>query len=323
MKRLQRLRQSKIVRDLCATTEFNSAQLIQPLFAVEGLSRDEEIPALRGVHRHPIEGLVKQVGKDLEAGVRNFILFNAPANKNEKNFDGKFSKSAIAAIKKEFGVSLHLWVDTCLCSNTSHGHCCVFDDHQKQDLPSTLLELNRLAQSYVEAGADGISPSDMNDGRTASIRKMLDDVSGGKFNAVPIMSYSTKFASQLYGPFRNAADSAPQFGDRTSYQIDVRNGDDALASSLRCAEEGADLLMVKPGMTSIDLIKDIKSKTGLPVGAYQTSGEYGALVLLEEKGLINFEKALLETWHVFKRAGTQYIITYGARYAKKLGVNVP
>lgn len=323
MKRLQRLRQSKNIRDLCATTEFNSAQLIQPLFAVEGITNDEEIPGLRGVYRQSISNLVKQVQKDLESGVRNFILFNVPATKNDKNFDTKFSKSAISAIKKEFGSSLHLWVDTCLCSNTSHGHCCVFNDKGKQDLPATLIELNHLAQSYVEAGADGISPSDMNDGRTASLRKMLDDIGGGKFNEVPIMSYSTKFASNFYGPFRNAADSAPQFGDRTTYQIDVRNGDDALNSSLRCAAEGADLLMVKPGMTSIDLIKEIKSKTGLPVGAYQVSGEYGALVLLEEKGLISFEKALLETWHVFKRAGAQYIITYGARYGKKLGVSVP
>src|SRR5580692_8394913 len=148
MKRLQRLRQSKNIRDLCATTEFNSAQLIQPLFAVEGISHDEEIPGLRGVYRQSVSSLVKQVEKDLEAGVRNFILFNVPAAKNEKNFDTKFSKTAISAIKKEFGQNLHLWVDTCLCSHTSHGHCCVFNDKGKQDLPATLIELNHLAQSY-------------------------------------------------------------------------------------------------------------------------------------------------------------------------------
>ena len=172
MKRLQRLRQSKNLRDLCATTEFNTAQLIQPLFAVEGLTRDEEIAGLKGVLRQPVQGLLKTIQRDLEAGVKHFILFNVPQHKSDLHLDLKFSKSAIGAIKKEFGESLHLWVDTCLCSNTTHGHCCLFNDRGKQDLPKTLLELSHLAQGYVEAGADGISPSDMNDGRTEVLRKM-------------------------------------------------------------------------------------------------------------------------------------------------------
>ena len=155
------------------------------------------------------------------------------------------------------------------------------------------------------------------DGRTAHIRARLDE---NGFDLVPVMSYSTKFASNFYGPFRSAADSAPQFGDRRHYQLDVRNRNDALASSRRCAEEGADLLMVKPGLTSIDLIEPIKHQTKLQVGAYQVSGEYAGLSLLADNGLIDFERGLVETWHVFKRAGAQYIITYGARYAKKLGI---
>ena len=157
----------------------------------------------------------------------------------------------------------------------------------------------------------------MMDGRVGRIRSALDE---NGFNLVPVMSYSTKFASNFYGPFRNAADSAPQFGDRRHYQLDVRNRSGAIAASVRCAEEGADLLMVKPGLTSLDLIRPIHERTGLQCGAYQVSGEFGGLSVLADQGLIKFEEALLETWHVFKRAGAQYIITYGARYAKSLGI---
>jgi porphobilinogen synthase len=184
-------------------------------------------------------------------------------------------------------------------------------------LDETLNELARSAVAFAGAGADGISPSDMMDGRVARIRAALDEEG---FDLVPVMSYSTKFASNFYGPFRNAADSAPQFGDRRHYQLDVRNRTEAINASIRCAEEGADLLMVKPGMTSLDLIRPIHERTGRQVGAYQVSGEYAGLALLADQGLIKFEEALLETWHVFKRAGAQYIITYGARYAKSLGI---
>src|SRR5207253_4199170 len=176
---------------------------------------------------------------------------------------------------------------------TTHGHCAVLNN-TSIDHSSTLEELATSALAFAEAGADGISPSDMMAGRVARIRSQLDEHG---FDLVPIMSYSTKFASNFYGPFRSAADSAPQFGDRRHYQLDVRNRNDALAASRRCAEEGADLLMVKPGMTSLDLIRPIREQTGLQVGAYQVSGEYGGMVLLAEQGLIKFEEALLETWH--------------------------
>jgi porphobilinogen synthase len=320
MKRLQRLRFSKNLRDLTSEIDFTQGQLIQPLFVVEDLARDEDIPGLADVKRHSKDTLLKQISKDLESGVRQFILFQVPSKKLDKGFSHKFSSDVISSIKKEFGPTATLWMDTCLCSLTTHGHCCVLHDNGNQNLEVTLKEISGLSKSYAEAGADGISPSDMNDGRVLKIREVLDSVSGGALEHIPIMSYSTKFSSHFYGPFRNAADSAPQFGDRTQYQIDVRNRTDAINSSLRCAEEGADLLMVKPGMTSIDLIKPIIEKTGLQVGAYQVSGEFAALTTLHEKGLLNFENALLETWHVFKRAGAQYIITYGARRAKSLGV---
>ena len=316
MKRLMRLRASQHLRELCAETQFNRAQLIQPFFVVEGLKQPEPIPGLRGNVRHNIPSALEMIEKDLAAGVTQFLLFPVPAEKNESAFSHDATQKTIHEIRKQFGNSLCLWIDTCLCSYTTHGHCAVLDEKGIK-LDETLKELARSAVAFAEAGADGISPSDMMDGRVARIRAALDEQG---FNLTPIMSYSTKFASNFYGPFRNAADSAPQFGDRRGYQLDVRNRSGAIGASVRCAQEGADMLMVKPGLTSLDLIGPISEATGLQVGAYQVSGEFGGLSVLAEQGLIKFEEALLETWHVFKRAGAQYIITYGARYAKGLGI---
>ena len=316
MKRLMRLRGSQHLRDLCAETEFNRAQLIQPFFVVEGLSQEEPIAGLRGNVRHNVASALKQIEKDLADGVTQFLLFPVPAEKKDGNFSHQSTRETISEIRRQFGSALCLWVDTCLCSYTTHGHCAVMNG-SGIDLSATLDELANSAIAFAEAGADGISPSDMMDGRVARIRAALDEKG---FELVPIMSYSTKFASNFYGPFRNAADSAPQFGDRRHYQLDVRNRTDAINASVRCAEEGADLLMVKPGLTSLDLIRPIHEQTGRQVGAYQVSGEYAGLALLAEQGLIKFDEALLETWHVFKRAGAQYIITYGARYAQRLGI---
>ena len=316
MKRLMRLRASPHLRDLCAETEFNRAQLIQPFFVVEGLPHEEPIPALRGNVRHNIPSALKMIEQDLAAGVTHFLLFPVPAEKKESGFSHDATQKTISEIKRQFGDSVCLWIDTCLCSYTTHGHCAVLDEKGIK-IDETLNELANSAVAFAEAGADGISPSDMMDGRVGRIRAALD---AKGFNLTPVMSYSTKFASNFYGPFRNAADSAPQFGDRRGYQLDVRNRSGAIAASVRCAEEGADILMVKPGLTSLDLIRPIYEATGLQVGAYQVSGEYGGLSVLAEQGLIKFEEALVETWHVFKRAGAQYIITYGARYAKQLGI---
>ncbi|MBS1963790.1 MAG: porphobilinogen synthase [Bdellovibrionales bacterium] len=321
MKRPMRLRQNRLMRDLVAEARFTRGQLLQPLFAVEGIAADQPITGLGETARQPLDSLLKRIGADLEAGVTQFLLFPVPGTKGESGFRPDFAAKTIGEIKKRFGSDLLLWVDTCLCSLTSHGHCGVFHAkgaHAGQlDLEATRAELANLAKTYAAAGADGISPSDMMDGRVAAIRSALD---GAGLGETPIMSYSTKFSSCFYGPFREAADSAPKFGDRKAYQIDARNRTDAIESSVRCAEEGADLLMVKPGMTSIDLILPIHEATGKPVGAYQVSGEYASLTLLAEKGLVSFDDALLETWAVFKRAGAQYLITYGARHAKRLGL---
>jgi len=249
--------------------------------------------------------------------VRHFLLFGVPAVKSDRQPDFGGLGRTVGAIKQRFGDALHLWVDVCLCSWTTHGHCALLDPLGGIDLEPTLEALARASVTAADAGADGVSPSDMMDGRTAWIRAGLD---AHGHHAVPIMSYSTKFASQFYGPFRDAAESAPQHGNRRHYQIDVRSRRDAIASSVRCAAEGADLLMVKPGMTSIDLIRPIGEATGAAVGAYQVSGEYGGLVALADRGLLDFDAALLETWHVFRRAGAAFIITYGARRARALGL---
>jgi porphobilinogen synthase len=312
-----RLRQSGHLRDLLAETSFSVAQLVQPLFVAEGLSGAEPVPGLGDNARLGEAAAIDQIARDLEAGVRHFLLFPVPAGKGLQPLSFDHARRAAGAIKERFGDQLHLWVDICLCASTEHGHCAVLDQNGRIALGPTLESLARMAVSVADAGADGVSPSDMMDGRTAHLRAALDEHGHER---VPIMSYSTKFASQFYGPFREAAGSAPQFGDRRHYQIDVRARRDAIGSSVRCAQEGADLLMVKPGMTSIDLIRPIAEATGRPVGAYQVSGEYAGLLCLAERGLATFDAALLETWHVFRRAGAAYIITYGARQARRMGL---
>jgi porphobilinogen synthase len=312
-----RLRHSAHTRDLLAETTFSVAQLIQPIFVVENLTASEPVKGLGDNARHNIESAIEIIAKDLDAGVRHFLLFAVPALKRGRDIEFRHLRRSVSAIKQKFGESLCLWVDICLCSSTDHGHCALLDGAGRIELAPTLDALAAAAIDAAAAGADGVSPSDMMDGRTAHIRKALD---GAGHVRIPLMSYSTKFASQMYGPFREAASSAPLFGDRRHYQIDIRSRSDAIASSVRCAEEGADLLMVKPGMTSLDLIAPIVVATGRPVGAYQVSGEFASLVLLARDGLTNFDAALLETWHVVRRAGAAYIITYGARHATRLGL---
>jgi porphobilinogen synthase len=311
-----RLRQTAILRDLVAETTFSVAQLIQPVFVVEDMDGSEPIAGLGDNARHGRASALESIARDLDAGVRHFLLFPVPRAKGDRLLDFRHLSSTVGAIKDRFGDALHLWVDLCLCAFTTHGHCALLDHAGGIDLGPTLDALAGSAVDAARAGADGISPSDMMDGRTAHIRAALD---GAGLGRVPIMSYSTKFASQFYGPFRSAAGSAPQFGNRRHYQIDVRSRRDAIGSSLRCADEGADLLMVKPASTSLDLIGPISDATNLPVGAYQVSGEYASLVFLAERGFADFDLALTETWHVLRRAGAAFIITYGARRARALG----
>jgi len=317
MKRLQRLRATAALRDMTSEIGFGVSQLIQPLFLSAAATKEEPLDGLPGTSRHTLASLLTQFEKDLAAGVRQFLLFPVPATKSNRSFNADFTSTALQQMRQRAGSDATIWVDTCLCSFTESGHCCVHDSRGHQDLAATHTALGLLGVSYVKAGADGVAPSDMNDGRVAYLRAELDKAG---FDMAPIMSYSTKFASTFYGPFRDAADSAPQFGDRRSYQLDVRNRQDALASSRRCAEEGADLLMVKPGQPSADLIMPIKEQTGLPCGAYQVSGEYTSLVLLSREKFLDFDAGLLESWHNLRRAGATFIITYGARLASGMGL---
>jgi porphobilinogen synthase len=309
-----RLRRTAHLRDLCAETSFTTAHLVQPVFVVEGLAAAEPIAGLDGNLRLPLAGALDIIADDAAAGVRHVLLFAVPRPGSPY---GAFAATAVDAIKRACGDAIHLWVDICLCSSTADGHCAISHDNGRIDLDATLDALAQMTTRVADAGADGVSPSDMMDGRTARLRQALDERGHG---AVPIMSYSTKFASKFYGPFRSAAASAPKHGTREHYQIDVRARTDAIQSSVRCAGEGADLLMVKPGLTSLDLIAPIKEATGRLVGAYQVSGEYAALCALGRDGLADVDAALLETWHVFRRAGCAYVITYAARRARTLGI---
>ena len=315
---LMRLKKNKILRNMCVETTFLNDQLIQPIFVSENLESKKEIPGIPNNFVMNLKESIQQIELDLKNNQKNFLLFMIPKDKKDSDFNFNFQQNVISTIKNTFKNDMLLWADVCLCSMTTHGHCCLFDSKKNIDLNKSLSALSNIALNYSEAGIDGIAPSDMMDGRTASIRKILDN---NEYNLMPIMSYSTKFASNFYGPFRYAADSTPSFGDRKQYQLDYRNKSEAIRASVRCFEEGADLLMVKPGQGSIDLIQEIKIKTGLMVGAYQVSGEYAGIALAAEKELLNFNNALLESWHVMKRAGAQFIISYGARKSKELGIS--
>ena len=314
--KLLRLKKNAILRNMCAQTSFFSDQLIQPIFISEKISEKKRISGLVENFVLNINDAIKQIENDFKNHCRNFLLFLIPSDKNEIDFNLNFHSLAISEIKKYFKDDIFLWADVCLCSMTTHGHCCIFDKNKKIDNQKSLEALSKIAVTYADCGVDGIAPSDMMDGRTKKIRNSLDK---HNHDLIPIMSYSSKFASNFYGPFRNAADSSPSFGDRKHYQLDYRNKDDALRASRRCSEEGADLLMVKPGLYSLDLINPINNLTGLMVGAYQVSGEYAGINLAAENDLLKLNEGLLESWHVMKRAGAQFIITYGARKSRELG----
>jgi len=314
---LRRLRQNRHIRELTKQVRVSPEQFIQPLFVVEGLTEREAVPGLNGVYRETAASLIEQVEADLKSGISKFLLFGVPANKSLCDFDPSFTAVQIAAVKQHFGDRVWLAVDVCLCSSTQHGHCGILNeagDHiENSDSVDALAE---AALAYAQAGADCVAPSDMMDGRIAAIRDALDD---NGLERTVLMSYSAKFQSSFYGPFRVAADSTPdsevQLKDRASYQIDPARPDDALLSSMRDAEEGSDILMVKPGLPYLDVLCELSQAVELPWAVYQTSGECAAVNLLAEKNLTDPVKANLEVWTGFIRAGASIIISYNARYA--------
>ena len=282
--------------------------LIQPIFIEEGLKSKKIIKGLGQNYSHTIQTAKKTIASDIKKGVKNFIFFIVPKKKQKKPEDFNFHYQSLSQIKKTFGNRIVMIVDTCLCSVTTDGHCGITHKN-KINLKETHRSLGIAADTFIQAGADIIAPSDMMKGTTQYLKSLFKKK---KFKT-PIMSYSSKFFSSFYGPFRNAAKSSPKKFDRSSYQLPVHDREKAIQSSITNAKQGASFLMVKPGITSIDLIREIKNKTKLPTGAYQVSGEYASLLYLSKNKLGDFEKLYKESLLAIHRAGANFIITYGAR----------
>ncbi len=312
IERPRRLRRTGTIRALVRETRLSPDDFVYPLFACEGEGVRREIGSMPGVFNLSIDELVKEVEAARSVGVRSVILFGVPDQKDAKGSqayaeDG-ITQRAIRALKRETKDTLVI-ADNCLCEYTDHGHCGVIEDGEVLNDP-TLDLLARSAVSQAEAGADIIAPSNMMDGFVAAIREALDE-SG--FEHIPIMSYAVKYASGFYGPFREAAQSAPQFGDRRGYQMDPANSREAMREAELDCEQGADMLMVKPALPYLDIIRAVRERFDLPVAAYQVSGEYAMIKAAGKLGWIDEERVALESLTSIKRAGADIILTYFAR----------
>jgi porphobilinogen synthase len=315
--RPRRLRRTPELRALVRQTEIDAADFIYPLFVCPGAGVRREIPAMPGVYHLSCDRVVEEVAAAEEDGVRAVLLFGLPARKDERGSeawdDAGVVQTAVRRIRADVPGTV-VFTDVCLCEYTSHGHCGVVRDGEVCN-DETLELLARTAVSHARAGADVIAPSDMMDGRVAAIREALD---GAGFAERSILSYAAKYASAFYGPFREAAGSAPRFGDRRSYQMDPANSDEALREVGLDLEEGADLVMVKPALAYLDVVRRVKEAYGVPLAAYNVSGEYSMLLAAAERGWIERERAILEVLTAIKRAGADVILTYHAREAARL-----
>ncbi len=314
-KRYRRLRETSAIRDMVRETILNSNDFIYPIFVVEGENIKEEIPSLVGNYHWSLDRLPEVIDEVIAAGVKGIILFGLPDEKDEIA-SSAFCEEGIVqrAIRKVKEISKELFVitDVCMCQYTSHGHCGVIKNERVDNDES--LKLAKIALSHAKAGADMIAPSDMMDGRVKAIRDILDE---NGFKHISIMSYSAKYSSAMYGPFRAAANSAPQFGDRSSYQMDPANGKEAMREIAADIEEGADIVMVKPAILYLDIIKEASMTFNMPIAAYNVSGEYAMIKNAGENGLIDEKRAALEMLISIKRAGAKLIITYYALEASK------
>jgi porphobilinogen synthase len=313
---MRRLRRTDALRGLVRETELSPERLIQPAFVVAGEGVREGVPSMPGIERLSISNLVEEAGEIAEAGVGALLLFGVPSVKDEVGSgaydDEGIVQMAVRALK-EAHPDLTVITDVCLCEYTSHGHCGVMREGSREvDNDVTVELLAKTAISHAEAGADAVAPSDMMDGRVGSIRYQLDEE--GHAN-VPIIAYSAKYASAYYGPFRDAADSTPEFGDRRGYQMDPGNGAEAVREAELDLEEGADMLMVKPATPYMDIIRRVKEATGAPIATYHVSGEYSALKAAVLNGWLDERQAVLETLTGLRRAGADAIITYYAKEA--------
>lgn len=307
--RPRRLRENEIIRDLIAETKPDYNKLIMPYFVIEGVTITQPVESMPGIQRLSIDNLLKQLDSDVKLGVRAIILFGIPYEKDEKA-SGAYDENGIVQkacreIKKQFP-ELLIITDVCLCEYTSHGHCGMVKGKQI-DNDSTIELLAKTAVSHARAGADIIAPSDMMDGRVEAIRQELDDKG---FMATPILSYAAKYASAFYGPFRDAAGSAPQFGDRRSYQMDYRNAHEALKEVYLDIDEGADIVMVKPALSYLDIIYRVKQSVEVPVCAYNVSGEYSMVKAAGTLGFGDEAKLVREIMTSIFRAGADMVISY-------------
>lgn len=317
LRRPRRLRTSAAMRDLVRETVLNVNDLIYPIFVVEGENIKREIPSLPEVYHFSLDKLENEIKELNELGIQHIILFGVP---DEKDPYGKeaYNENGIVqrAIRKvkEIDSKMCVTTDVCMCQYTSHGHCGILTEKGYVDNDSTLEYLTKIAVSHAKAGADIVAPSDMMDGRIQAMREGLDKEG---FETVAIMSYSVKYASNFYGPFRDAAGSAPSFGDRKTYQMDPANSNEALIEAELDVLEGADMLMVKPALSYLDVIRRVKDNFDLPLVAYNVSGEYSMLKLAVKEGLLN-EAAIYEAVMSIKRAGADIIITYFAKDIAKI-----
>lgn len=315
--RSRRLRKNETIRRMVRETLLSPDDFIYPLFVTHGKGVKKEISAMPGCFQESVDKVVKTAKEVYALGIPSVILFGIPEHKDETGsgaFDDKgVVQKAIRAIKDAVP-GLYVITDVCMCEYTSHGHCGVIEDGDVANDP-TLALLAREALSHVRAGADMVAPSDMMDGRVETIRLALDE---GGFPEVPIMSYAAKYASAFYGPFREAAESAPQFGDRRSYQMDPANRIEALKEVSLDVEEGADIVMVKPALSYLDIISDVKDNFDVPVAAYNVSGEYSLVKAAGRLGWIDEERMMMEILTSIKRAGADLILTYFAKDAAKI-----
>lgn len=302
------------MRDMLRETSLKLSDLIYPLFVVENEGVKDEIASMPGVFRFSIDEILKECEILKKLGIKSILLFGVPALKDSIGLDALSNDGIIArtlrAIKQNFANDFVLITDLCFCEYTDHGHCGILSPNGAVDNDATLEISAKQALIHANSGADIIAPSGMMDGIIATLRKALDE---NAFKNLPLMAYSTKFASAYYGPFRDAAGSAPNFGDRKSYQMDPANAREALRESLEDEAQGADILMVKPALAYLDIISKLKQNTLLPICAYNVSGEYALLKAGAKLGVIDYERVMVETLLGIKRAGADMIITYHAK----------
>jgi porphobilinogen synthase len=311
--RLRRLRQTGVLRGLVRETELTTSHLVLPLFVQLGEGERTAVEAMPGVERLSISETVSEAGEAHGLGIPAVLLFGLPAEKDEQA-SGAYDDEGVVQLAvralKDAHPGLVVITDVCLCAYTSHGHCGVVLEDGRIDNDVSLELLAKTAISHAAAGADAVAPSDMMDGRVGALRSQLD---AEGFKDLPIVAYSAKFASSFYGPFREAADSAPAFGDRRSYQMDPANAEEAVREALLDVEEGADVVMVKPGLPYLDVIRRVKEATRVPVAAYNVSGEYAMVKAAAAAGYIDEQGVVLEALTAIRRAGADIVITYHAK----------